>query len=79
VTTNGAIVQISASVDSTQISRGISARTAAGRRGSTMTAPVTTGAVPITEGQSNPNVKPGRVVILGMDDGPKEITIDGKK
>ena len=76
VTTNGATLQISASVDQSQISRGMSMRGNAGRRGMIGSAP---SSIPIPEAAPNPNAKPGRVVISGLDDGPKEIKLDDKK
>jgi hypothetical protein len=71
VTTSGSTVQISANVDQAQLSRGYSSRMNARRGG--------TGTLPLPEALPNPNAKPGRVVISGLDDGPKEVKLDDKK
>jgi hypothetical protein len=76
VSANGATLQISASVDQGQLTRGMSMRGSAGRRASSG---MTGSSVAIPEAQPNPNAKPDRVVISGLDDGPKEIKLEDKK
>lgn len=71
VETHGRTVQISAAIDQNQLSYGMKARMQP-------TIPANRSA-PVLTAEPNPNAKPNRVVIYGLEGGPREIKVDGNK